>query len=86
MNEGEQDFIFIEPSSPDIRPDSAFYNQGHFYKHLRLTGRFYLDKGIPGTYEMKTPIKPDHARVFRYHKVEYVDRRDNKTLQSPPAI
>ena len=68
----DDDYIFIEPARAEIKLGDDFYSDKRFYK-LRLTGRFYLDKGIPGSYELKTPMKPDHAKVFRYDKIEYVD-------------
>jgi hypothetical protein len=71
-------YIFIEPSRPELKLDTGFYSEQHFYKYIRLTGRFYLDKGIPESYEMKTPEKPDHAKVFRYDKIEYIDMQEEK--------
>lgn len=35
-----------------------------------LIGSYYEDMGISRDYEMKTPEKPDKARVFRFHKLE----------------
>jgi len=70
----EDDYIFIEPSRPDLKVPDSYYNKGHFTKRLRLTGQFYADKGIPTSYEQKTPMKSDHAKVFRYDKIEIVSK------------
>jgi hypothetical protein len=69
-----EDYIFIEPSRPVLQLDSDFYSNKHFYSYIKLTGRFYVDKGIPESYELKTPEKPDHAKVFRYDKIEFIDK------------
>lgn len=52
----------------------ACYSDKYFSQTLRLSGRFYLDEGVPVIYEQKTPQKPGPARVFRYDKIEYIDR------------
>jgi hypothetical protein len=65
----EEDGIFVEPLADDVKIPESFYKYS-FGKILRLTGQFYLDKGIPRGYGQKTNIKPEHARVFRYHKLE----------------
>lgn len=70
----EEDCIFIEPSDPSLTVPDSFYSKAHFEKKLRLTGQFYQNKGIPKSYEMKTPgEKPDKAKVFRYDKIEIID-------------
>lgn len=38
----------------------------YFDYHLILTGQFYEEKGIPESYEAKTPEAPCKAKVFRY--------------------
>lgn len=70
----EADFFFIEPSDPAIGVREAFYDSGYFNQYIRLTGRFYTDQGISRSYELKTPEKPEHARVFRYDQIEYIDK------------
>lgn len=65
--------FFIESTNPTMQVDTGFYSSGHFSKYLRLTGSFYTDKGISRDYELKTPIKPEHTRVFRYDKIEYIN-------------
>ena len=62
-----EDCIFIEPASPGLKlKDSST-------AVLKLTGRFYKDRGIPSSYEMKTAgNKPDKAKVFRYDKIEVI--------------
>ena len=68
----EQDCIFIEPATPKLKLPERYFQKDHFEKRLRLTGQFYLKKGIPRFYEQKTPEKPAPARVFRYTKFEMV--------------
>ncbi|MCD9019538.1 hypothetical protein [Parachryseolinea silvisoli] len=70
----DADIFFIEASDPALEVSRAFYDSGYFYQYLRLTGRFYIDRGISRSYELKTPEKPEHDRVFRYDKIEYVDK------------
>jgi hypothetical protein len=70
----DADFFFIEASDPSLKVHEAFYDSGYFRQYLRLTGRFYTDRGISRTYELKTPEKPEHAKVFRYDKIEYIDK------------
>jgi hypothetical protein len=67
-------WIFIEPSRPELKLTEEFRSEKHYYNYLRLTGHFYLDKGIPKSYAMKTPEKPEHAKVFRYTKMEFINK------------
>jgi hypothetical protein len=67
-----EDCIFIEPSNHDNRIPQDFYDKGHFEYYLKLTGQFYEDKGVPDSYESKTPEKPEKAKVFRYDNFELV--------------
>lgn len=68
----EQDCIFIEPANAKLKLPERYFEKDHFEKKLRLTGQFYLKKGIPRFYEQKTPEKPRPAKVFRYTKFEMV--------------
>ncbi len=70
----EEDCIFIEAADSSIEVPISFYTEGHFEKNLRLTGQFYLDKGVPNTYEFATPGTADKARVFHYTKIEIIDK------------
>jgi len=71
----EEDCIFIEPSNNNnIIPDD-YYNQGHFKYYLKLHGQFYVDKGVPNSYERKTPEKPEKAKVFRYDSFELIEKQ-----------
>jgi hypothetical protein len=66
------DYFFLEPASRELKLD-----RNHFINHkfVRLTGQFYLDKGIPTEFELgATEDKPDHARIFRYERIEYIQR------------
>ncbi|MDX2070427.1 MAG: hypothetical protein SFV55_18515 [Haliscomenobacter sp.] len=69
----EEDCIFIEPANAKLKLPERYFKKDHFEKKLRLTGQFYLKKGIPRFYEQKTPKKPAAAKVFRYTKFEVVD-------------
>ena len=70
----EEDCIFIESANPSINVPDNFYSKGHFEKHLRLTGQFYKKIGIPKAYKQKTSEKPDKANVFRYYKIEIIEK------------
>ena len=66
----DNDYFFIEAAQPD-----QDWNRDHFIKnrYVRLTGRFYIDKGLPREYELgQLEDKPDHARVFKFDKIEYL--------------
>lgn len=76
----EEDCIFIEPANPENKVPESFYSKNHFGKYLRLTGHFYTDKGIPAGYEQKTPEKPVRAKVFRYDKLEIIDKPRSKRV------
>jgi len=73
----EEDCIYIEPSNPILKIPEEFYSKGHFENYLKLTGQFYIDKGIPNSYDRKTPEKPRHARVFRYDNFEIISNKAN---------
>jgi hypothetical protein len=67
---GHNDYFFIEPAQ--LGQD---WDRGHFIKnrYVRLTGRFYIDKGLPREYELgHMEDKPDHARVFKFDRIEYL--------------
>lgn len=70
----EEDCIYIEPANPSLKIPDNYFDNGHFENHLRLTGQFYIDKGVPNTYGRKTPEKPEKAKVFRYDKFEIVKK------------
>ena len=74
----ENDCIFIEPSNIEKKVPEDFYNKGHFEYYLKLRGQFYLDKGIPKSYERKTPEGPlQKAKVFRYDSFELIKKNKN---------
>jgi hypothetical protein len=71
----EEDCIFIEPAYDSLKVPESFYIEDHFNHVLKLTGNFYAGKGIPESYEKKTDgEKPDRARIFRYYKIEIVEK------------
>jgi len=76
----EEDCIFIEPANPNIKIPENYFEKGHFENHLKLTGQFYIDKGVPNTYERKTPEAPEKAKVFRYVKFELVKKETQTKL------
>ncbi len=67
----EKDCIYIEPASGELTIPQNF---DRFKNDLQLTGSFYLDQGIPLTYEMQTPEKPKKARIFRYPGFEILEK------------
>ncbi len=69
-----EECIYIEAARPDLRLSDHFYAHSNYSgKCLRLTGQFYLDKGVSRTYEEKASGKMDNAKVFRYDSIEIVD-------------
>jgi len=70
----EEDCIFIEPSNPDKKIPESYYYDGHSTYYLKLRGQFYLDKGVPDSYERKTPETPKQARVFCYDSFQLVEK------------
>ncbi len=71
----ENDYIYIEPATADLAVNTFFYDTGRHYYNLRLTGSYYIDKGIPATYTYTDPFKPALARVFRYERIEFILRK-----------
>ena len=66
------DYFFVEAAAVDLQLDSNFYLNR--FKKIILTGQFYKDKGIPSEYELgHIEDKPQHARVFLYDKIEFLD-------------
>ena len=66
----DHDYFFIEAANSDRVVDRDYFIKN---KHVRLTGQFYLDKGIPREYKLgHLEDKPEHARVFRVEKIEYL--------------
>jgi hypothetical protein len=64
------DYFFIEPANPDMAWDRDYFIKNMY---VRLTGQFYVDRGIPREYGLgPMEDKPDHARVFRFDKIEYI--------------
>lgn len=69
-----EDCIFIEPADSGLRVSESFYIKDHFDKNLKLTGSFYLEKGVPDSYEQAVPGRPEKAKVFRYTKIEIIEK------------
>ncbi len=70
----DEDCIFIEPANDSLKIKPEDYEKLSFEKDLILTGNFYLDKGVPKSYEPKTESSTEEARVFRYNKIEFTDK------------
>ena len=70
----EDSCFFIEPADSSLKVPENFYDTDRFHKALVLTGRFYMHKGIPRSYEQKTEEKPGKARVFRYTVIKMVEK------------
>lgn len=71
----EKDCIFIEPSNDRLTISSDTLYKRQFDYVLKLKGQYYIDEGIPDSYERKiaepmaVPLK---AKVFRYTTYEFV--------------
>ncbi len=70
----EEECFFIEAANKKNQIPEKYYNEDHFQYSLKLTGQFYLDKGVPTSYDRKTPERPKKSRVFRYDSFEMVRR------------
>ncbi len=70
----DDDYFFIEPSRTDIDWDRNYFNKNASAR-IRLTGQFYLDKGISTEFKLGSiEDKPSHAKVFLYDKLEYLSK------------
>ncbi|WP_036152082.1 hypothetical protein [Maribacter forsetii] len=69
-----EDCIFIEAANGINKILKVFFDTIYRNKDLKLIGQFYLEKGIPKSYEMKTREKPDYAKVFRYKSFEIINK------------
>ncbi|MDR0196216.1 MAG: hypothetical protein LBI73_13930 [Myroides sp.] len=71
----EKDCIFIEPNADEltINSDTLYHKQFDYY--LRLKGQYYIDEGVPSSYERKIVeplMAPNKAKVFRYTAYEFI--------------
>jgi hypothetical protein len=65
----DNDYFFIESSYADQLDRDYFIKN----KYVKLTGQFYIDKGIPKEFKLgHIEDKPDHARIFKVEKIEYL--------------
>jgi hypothetical protein len=65
----DDDYFFIESSHSDQLDRDYFIKN----KYVKLTGQFYIDKGIPEEFALgHIEDKPDHARIFKVDKIEYL--------------
>lgn len=72
------DCIFIEPISKDIVINGDTLYKKQFDYFIKLKGQYYIDEGVPDSYERKVSepmAAPDKARVFRYSSYEYVKKK-----------
>lgn len=65
----DNDCFFIETTPADqLNLEDNFE-----HRYVKLTGQFYIDKGIPEYFELgHIEDKPDHAKVFKVDKIEYL--------------
>ena len=69
----DNDYFFIEPSHTDQLDRDYFIKN----KYVKLTGQFYIDKGIPEEFKLgHIEDKPDHARIFKVDKIEYLTTKN----------
>ncbi len=74
----EKDCIFIEPSTENLVIDSDSLYHKQFDYFIKLKGQYYIDKGVPTSYECKTAepmMTADKAKVFRYSSYEFVKKK-----------
>lgn len=64
--------IFIEGSESNNRYELTDLADNCWPVKMKLTGRYYLDKGISRDYDVMHE-KPDKARVFRYDQFEILE-------------
>lgn len=71
-----EDCIFLEPSNKNHQIPDDYFDKNHFEYYLKLNGQFYKDKGVPDSYEHKTPEEytTDKAKVFRYDSFELIKK------------
>ncbi len=67
----ESDCIYIESENQQLQVIEDEFARDYFLKRLKLTGKFYKNKGISSTYAAENE-KPDKAKVFRYSKIEII--------------
>lgn len=67
----DNDYFFIELAQPGQGWDTDHFIRN---RYVRLTGSFYLDKGIPPQeFELgHMEDKPSRARVFKAEQIEYL--------------
>ena len=71
---GSEEFFFIEATQQDRQLIRDHYTRNMY---ARLTGQFYIDKGIPEDFALgHIEDKPAHARVFKIDKIEYLTTGD----------
>ena len=65
---GDQEYIFLEPANKNLTNSDGIWDGEHLPLQLKLTGRFYKQKGYPKNYH-PTKGNPEPARVFKYDKI-----------------
>ena len=68
----EEDYLFIEPATPDLGVPASYWALADSGYILRLEGEFYKGKAVPYNYVQKTNYKPALAKVFYYTSCEVV--------------
>ncbi|RYU92404.1 hypothetical protein EWM62_02920 [Mucilaginibacter terrigena] len=67
MHTPEREHIFLEPANDKLPNADNMVDGSHIIK-IKITGRFYNEKGYPKKYH-PTKGNPAPARVFRYYKI-----------------
>ncbi|MCC9041253.1 hypothetical protein LNQ81_00675 [Myroides sp. M-43] len=72
-----KDCMFIEPVFKEISINEDTLYKKQFNYFIKLKGQYYIDEGVPDSYERKVSepmAAPNKARVFRYSSYEYVKK------------
>jgi hypothetical protein len=72
----EEDYLYLTPASDSIDFPADYTAKKDSGYVLKVFGKFYQGKGIPGEYLYTTP-KPERLRVFQFEKVELVAEQNN---------
>ncbi|MGZ3929343.1 MAG: hypothetical protein ACXVJG_20450 [Mucilaginibacter sp.] len=68
-----QEYIYLEPLNKLLPNAEDIWDGKNLPLQLRLTGRFYKQKGYPQNYYQGKGT-PEPAKVFRYEKIEILSR------------
>lgn len=76
--ESDLEYFYLEPRDTSLIQADTLFNGKYFPVHISVTGQFYTNKGYPKNY-FRAKGNPKPARVFRYDKIEIIQR--GKTVE-----